>query len=344
MTKQELVKRWKTEEGQTKLKQIIECLVKGKPLSSVVGFEKHAGRWDLRGAQLSTLENEKRIEAGGHGVTQRFGSLKLKSVKVESVDFSYADLSYSWWEACKVSNSLFEEAKARELWVYATDFSNCVFKNTNLSYSYLGENVGMNSGSFKNVEFLGADLKECIFCFPIIENCIFKDCNLIATNFDGSRMKACRFAGKVDSAWFRGYSTSAQKSLFGIFNRVDPKAFPNPMEDIDFSEAELIGVSFSHGIDLSKCFFPKDDSKYIVVKNLKEIYSRAKYVIEREWGEEDRRKGIGFIDTIFYKPDHRDQQLDFIDKDLLTDSGKDQAFGEKFFNLMKEINDRDSVG
>jgi uncharacterized protein YjbI with pentapeptide repeats len=338
MTKQELTKRWKTDEGKVKLKQAIECLTKGKTLSSIEGLEKYAGRWDLRGAQLSTLENEKRIESGGHGVTQKFGTLKLKSVRVESIDFSYTDLSYSWWERCNVNNCLFEHTKARELWVYATEFLNCVFKKTNLSYSYLSENIGSDAGSFRNVEFIESDLTEVIFTFPIIEGCKFIDCNLYATNFDGSRMRNCKFKGRVENPWFRKYSSSARKSVFGLLYRVNPQDYPNLMENIDFSEAELIGVSFSQGIDLTNCIFPNDDSKYIMVRNLREVYSQAKLVVNSEWDGEDKRKGIGFIDTIFYKPDRQNQPMDIIDKNLLVDGGKDKEFGEKFFNLLREIN------
>jgi uncharacterized protein YjbI with pentapeptide repeats len=339
MTKQELVKRWKTEESLAVIKRAIECLTKGKPLSMIVGLEKHSGRWDLRGAQLSTLENEKRIESGGHGVTQKFGTLKLKNAKIESVDFSYADISYSWWERCSVSNCLFEETKAREIRAYATDFLMCVFRKANLHYSYI-ENIGANAGSFKQVEFIETNLSECLFSFPTIEDCLFLDCNLVETIFDGSRFKDCKFKGDTDSAWFRGYSKNAQKSILGLFHRVNPKAYPNRMENVDFSKAELKSNCFSDEIDLSRCIFPKDDSKYILVRNLKEVYEQAKQLISKEWSGEDKRKAVSFIDNLFYRPDHQNQPMDLIDKNLLTDEGKDQEFGEKFFNLIREINSK----
>lgn len=340
MTKQELTKRWKTSEGEMRLKKAMDCLIKGKSLSSVGSMEKYAGRWDLRGAQLSKLESEKKIEVEGHSVTQKFGTLKLKGIKIESVDFSHTDISYSWWEKCAVNNCLFEGTKMKEIWVHASDFLNCVFRKANLTYSYLNENIGANSGSFRKVEFIETNLSECIFSFPIMEDCVFIDCNLLATNFDGSRMKNCKFKGKVDSPWFRGYSNTAQRSTLGIFNRIDPKDYPNPMENVDFSEAELLGVTFSDGIDLSRCIFPNDESKYIIVRNLKSVYSKAKKVIDTEWTGENKRKGLGFIDTIFFKPDRQDQQIDVIDKNLLTDEGNDQEFGDKFFNLIREINSK----
>jgi uncharacterized protein YjbI with pentapeptide repeats len=338
MIKRELVKRWLTTEGASRLGSISDCLKNGTSLESVKGLEKYAGRWDLRGAQLSTLKDEKRIESGGHGVTQRFGSLKLKNRSIDGVDFSYADISFSWWERCRINNCLFEKAKAKEIWVYASDFSNCVFKGTNLAFSYLGENIGDNSGSYQKTEFIEANLNECIFCFPIISDCLFADCNLTATNFDGSRLKNCKFVGKVDSPWFRGYSTSAQKSILGIFHRVNPKKYRNVMENVDFSGAKLIGVSFSHEIDLTNCIFPSDESQYIVVRNLRLVYSKLREIIEKEWTGEYKRLGLGFIDTIYFMRDRDNQPMDIVDKDLLTDEGKDSDFGEKFFQLIRQVN------
>ncbi len=309
-------------------------------MSSVSGLEKYVGRWDLRGAQLSTLKDERKIEANGHSLSQKFGTLKLKNVNVESIDFSYTDISYSWWQKCNVSNCLFEETKAKEIHVIASDFSNCIFRKANLCYSFINENIGSNSGSFRKVEFIETNLNECIFYFPIIENCVFVDCNLVATNFNGSRIKNCKFKGKVDNPWFKGYPINVHNSSLLFFNRINSKDYLNPMENVDFSEAELIGVSFSHGIDLSKCSFPKDESKYILVRNLKTVYARAKEIIGRDWQSEDVRKGIHIIDNIYFSLDHQNQSMDIIDKELLTDHGKDQEFGERFFNLIRNINSK----
>jgi uncharacterized protein YjbI with pentapeptide repeats len=344
MTKEQLVERWKTEGGKALLKQATECLTSGAPLSLLSGIEKYAGRWDLRGAQLSVIKDEIRIKSGGHGVTQKFGSLKLKEVKIESVDLSYADISCAWLEDCNIENCIFENTKGLELRIYGSVFSKCVFRKANLSYSYIS-NLGANAGMFKQVEFIECNLSTCLFSFPIIDGCLFASCDLREVDFDGSRMRNCKFKGQIDSAWFRGYSINARKkSVLGIFNRIDPKSFPNLMEHVDFSESELLGVTFSHGIDLSQCIFPADESRYIVVNNLPSVYSKVRKIIESEWAGEEKRIGIGFIDTIFFKQDRQDQKMDLIDKSLLSDNGTDQRFGDKFFNLIKEVNSMNKVG
>ncbi|WP_276374122.1 pentapeptide repeat-containing protein [Chryseolinea sp. H1M3-3] len=338
MNKEELINRWKTAEGKIKLKQVIECLETGTPNLLEAVLQRYCGRWDLRGAPLSKVKKERNIEVGGHSLVQKIGTLKLKSVSLTSVDFSYAELNYSWWEKCQISNCLFEETKAKEIRVIASDFIDCIFKKADLNCSYINENIGSNSGSFKRVQFLETNLKECLFYFPVIEDCVFDNCNLEATNFNGSRFGNCKFIGLVDSPWFKGYPVNVHKSLFGFFNRINPKDFPNPMKNIDFSEAELIGVSFINGIDLSKCIFPNDPEKYVVVKNLHYVFSTAKRIVNESWNEEDRRKGHNLIDNIYFSKDRQNQYMDLLDKNLLTEDENENGFGERFFKLIQTIN------
>ncbi|HEY9004932.1 MAG TPA: pentapeptide repeat-containing protein [Ohtaekwangia sp.] len=339
MNKQKLIERWKTVEGGARLKDIIDCLKRGGLLSSVKDLEKYAGRWDLRGAQLSQVEKERKLEAEGHNLVQTFGSFKCKGVKMESIDFSYADISYSWLEKCIITNCIFEETKAKEIHILSSDFSNCVFRKVNLSYSYINENIGSNSGSFKNVEFIETNLSESIFCFPIIEDCLFTNCNLKAANFDGSRLKRCKFKGKVDSPWFRGYSKNAHRSLLGVFNRVNPKDYSNEMEDVDFSEAEMIGVSFSDEIDLTKCIFPTNDEKYILIKKVKQVYLKMKKTITESWDGEDKRKGLYLIDNLYHAPNKQNQDWDFVDTYPLDSNDREEVkFNYKFFTLLKTTN------
>src|SRR5690554_7164583 len=88
MNKQELIKRWETVEGKLQQEAIISCLTKGTPLSSIPNLEKNIGRWDLRGAKLSILQKEREINVEQHSLIQKSGSLKLKNVVLENIDFS----------------------------------------------------------------------------------------------------------------------------------------------------------------------------------------------------------------------------------------------------------------
>lgn len=331
MTKKELTNRWNTKEGKLLLDKIFNCLTKGITLSSVDGVKKHKGRWDLRGAVLSLIEKKQKIEADGHAFIKKTGSLKVGETELNSIDFSFANISYSVFEKTVIKDCIFEETIAKEMRFIACEINGCIFKKANLSYSYLNQNIGENSGSFINTKFIETNLKECIFYFPIIKDCDFFDCNLMATNFDGSRMQYCKFAGKVDSPLFNGYSLNAHKSILGIFNRVNPKQYPNLMEDIDFSAAVLIGVAFRNGINLSSCKFPKDGN-CLVVNNIEYTFLMAKEYICNNWDGDDKRIALHMIENVYYTKDYYSQDMTVIDKYILLDQ-----FGERFANRFFEL-------
>ena len=298
---QELKKRWLSNDGKNIIKEVIKCLERGNPLSNIKGLERYCGRWDLRGAKLSTLEKEKKIEAGSYGTILKYGSLRIKNVAITSIDFSYADISYSYWERISIENCLFDETMAKELNIIASHFNNCLFRKTNLFCSYLNKNIRDDSGSFKNVDFIESNLSKCCFYFPIMSNCSFVDCNLKETDFDGSQFSNCKFKGELDSLWFRGYSTKARTAIAGLFNRINPRKFKNLMYNVDFTEAKLIGISFSDGIDLSQCYFPKDGN-YVFIENLQETFIQVRKVANEKWHGEDKRKALAIIDKVYLTP------------------------------------------
>lgn len=336
MDKNQLIKRWKTEEGKLLLESVKRALEKGNSLEDLKKIEKYNGRWDLRGAELSTLKKETRIESSGHSFSQKEGSLKLKKAKLENIDFSYCNVKYSLIERCFVSNCIFKETKAQELYIIASDFINCCFEKSDISHSFLNENIGKNSGSFKNTEFIETNLKECSFSFPIVEQCSFENCNLYATNFNGSRFFDTKFKGVIDSPWFSGYATNINKSILGIFNSISPKNYPNKMINVDFSEAKLIGVSFINGVDLNNCKFPNNEN-YILIKDIKKTFSKAREVINNEWPTDYKRIANNLIDNLYLATNKQNQSMDLVDQYLLTDDGKMKEFGEKLFNLIKSL-------
>lgn len=335
MTKRELINRWNNKEGILLLNGIINCLTKGKSLSSVIGIQKHKERWDLRGAILSAIKKEQRIEADGYVFDKKTGSLKITNIELESIDFSFANISYSCWENCTVKKCLFEEVDAKGIRIVACDIEDCFFIKSNLTFSYLNENIGANSGSYLRTLFKETNLSESVFCFPVVKDCTFENCKLLATNFDGSRLSNCKFLGEVNSPWFRGYSTTANKSILGLFNRINVKEYLNKMENVDFSNAKLIGVSFSHEINLQICKFPESD-EYIFVKDLKSTMEQVRAIIESNWQGEYKKKGLLLIDEIYFKKDKFNQRNDFIDTRPIDSS--DLQFDNKFFNLIRDFN------
>jgi uncharacterized protein YjbI with pentapeptide repeats len=338
MNKTELIKRWQTKEGNELLQKVIHYLNNGKSLYNIEGLEKQNDRFDLRGAKLSVIKKENNIEVSGHSLSLKTGSLKLNNIVLESVDFSFADISYSYLKKCQFMNCIFENTKAKELKIYATDFKDCIFEKTDFSYSFMNENIASVSGSFINCKFLKTNLKECIFRFPKIENCLFEDCNTNATDFNGSRIKNSKFKGIVEDCWFRGYPQRVTTSILFLFNRINVKDYFNPMLNVDFSDSKLIDVSFSNEIDLSNCKFPNDDENYIYVKDLNKTYTKVKNEISISGNDEEKRILLSLIDLIYLTKDKQNQKSDFIDKFGFSKIKNSSIDNEKFFNLVRKFN------
>ena len=96
MNKTELIKRWQSKVGNELLQKVIHYLNNGKSLYNIEGLEKHNDRFDLRGAKLSVIKKENNIEVSGHSLSLKTGSLKLNHIVLESVDFSFGDISNSY--------------------------------------------------------------------------------------------------------------------------------------------------------------------------------------------------------------------------------------------------------
>lgn len=335
MRNKELVNRWNAPEGRSLLSLVATAIKKNRSLSDIDGLGMINNRIDLRGAVLSTITKQQTIGTKEHSLTLKTGSLKLKNAHIESIDFSYADISYGFFQECMITNCLFKETIAKEMDIYATDFESCIFEKANFAYSFMNKNVAGNAGSFRNCRFLNTNLKETIFSFPIIDNCVFEHCNLYGADFDGSRMRNVTFVGKVDSPFIRGYSWTAQKALFRIFNKVDPKNYPNLMENIDFSRANIKDILFLDHIDLSDCKFPANGD-FIIVKNITKVFPKMRDYITQNWEGEDLRQGLSLIDNLYFSPKKQGMTLDLIS--TLHSKHLGEGFQERLDQLIKRFN------
>jgi uncharacterized protein YjbI with pentapeptide repeats len=333
----ELYKRWETKKGIELLSNIIDCLNKGKSLSTINNLEKYNNRWDLRGAKLSLIEKENNVKIANHRFSQKTGSLKLINYIFENIDFSFSEISYTLIKNCCFINCYFENTNAKGLKVYATEFKNCIFNKTNFSYSYLNENIKSNSGIFMNCDFINTNLKECIFRFPKIENCLFENCKTYATDFNGSRFKNCKFVGLVEECWFRGYPQRVTTSILGIFNRINVKDFYNPMLNIDFTDSKLINVNFCNEIDLTNCIFPIN-SNYIFIKNLKKTFDNVLKDVLNNGNDEEKRVISNLINLNYLSENKINQKNDFIDKFGFSKIKNPNIDFNKFYELIRKHN------
>lgn len=330
MKKDKLINRWQTENGVAVLNSFVKCISSNKPLEFVTGLEKHAGKWDLRGANFAKLLKEQYAAHKQFEYSQNESYFKFKNCSLKTIDFSYANLNFSSFQNCKIEDCIFDNTSLKQTTIVGSDIINCLFYKSNLSYARLNDNIADNSGSYKHVKFIESNLSESFFCFPEIEDCVFENCNLKATNFDGARFKDCTFFGIVDSCWFRGYSVNATKSILGIFNRINPQKYRNKMQNIDFSNAKLIGVSFGTNINIDQCVFPQEG--YLILKNITKVIPMARKTIDENWIEEDKKTAFHLIDNVYYKKEYFEQDFVLIDRYLL-----EELFGVVFANKLFEL-------
>lgn len=335
MRKNELISRWYTEDGTALLNSILFAFSKKNKLNEIDGLKKHDGRWDLRGAPLSGILNETNIGNKTHQLSLKSGSLEIKNYVFDDVDFSYATISSGQFYKCTFQNCEFTASKGKEIHIYACNFDHCSFEKADFSYSFINKNISKDAGSFTNCKFQKTNLRESFFTFPIMESCLFENCDLYACSFDGSRMRNVKFIGIVDSPWFNGYSINADTSVFWVFNRINPKELPNPMYNVDFSNAELFYVAFSNGIDLSNCIFPEDQTRYLYIQHLREVNIRAIEIINTKWEGRDQEIALNLMNTIYFSDSKLDQKTNFIS----LDPNRKNDVKAKLFKLFKELNE-----
>lgn len=319
MITKQLIDRWTTNEWAVIRKRILAN--PHKIFAVLKNHPKIDGRIDLRG--LVFVENPKDSRP-----------LILRQLNWESVDLSYADLRGTIWSRCNVKGSLFNKTDFREVDVVASKFSNCTFSHCDFRDAYLNTSRWSESGSFENVVFHRSNLSRVIFGFPILRDCSFENCKLSTTQFSASQLYNTKFVGPIESVFFKGKLDPP----FGWFEKLiyakKKYSIFNPMENVDFTQAELRGVSFLNGIDLRKCKFPKGDN-YLSVTNPDRTYEIAAELVRNKWSGADQRQALMLIQI--YNPNGSlSKPLDFIDISIPSDNGKRLDLGYNFFETLRE--------
>jgi hypothetical protein len=113
------------------------------------------------------------------------------------------------------------------------------------------------------VDFSRADFRGVVSTLATFVDCDFSHARLIKLNFGGSRFIRCRFAGELREVEFadRAFESPSE-------------ALPNPMEDVDFSDATLDYVEFQK-LDLERVRFPADADHLVLEDHYVCILRRA---------------------------------------------------------------------
>ncbi len=261
----------------------------------------------------------------------------LKNGTFKTVDFSKISFSNVWIENCSFVDCLFEKSDLSKVQIINSSFVGCEFLKAKMNDASLNNKkpTGVDSGMYINCRFEDSNLSKSTFSFPKIEGCLFDNCNLFQTNFDGSRFKDTIFIGELDSCFFNGYSPYVSNSVFNLKYKLG-KRYYNMMNGVDFSKADLFGVKFGYGIDLSNCIMPDDKLSYKVVCNPKESFSSILSKLKSNKDSLYKDLSISYIEKIYFTNSDKDPKTVFIDKRMISE-GNPPDFVDYFFKLFDNI-------
>lgn len=171
---------------------------------------------------------------------------------------------------------------------------------------------------YQRVGFSRANLRSIACHTATFVDCDFSNAQLVKIDFQSSSFIRCRFAGLLREVMFydHGFKTG--------------KRDPNPMEDVDFSDAELQWVEF-RPLDLDRVRFPQS-SHHLIVNSYRCVLEKA----VRELQADARGKGLCAVMENRLKWAGPHQEVgEFNRRDLLEMVVEAEA--ERAFSLLRRL-------
>lgn len=168
---------------------------------------------------------------------------QIEAQVIEDQDFTRVDLNEPIFTDVHFINCIFDRTGFFDVRLYNCDFTNCNFEQVDLTTA----TIGAHGGRYTNCIFTKCNLRKGYFYRPEFVNCLFDRCKLDRIDFRASSFENCKFIGKMnDVTFYRNYDSDLTVG-----------AQPNPMRNIDFSEAILHDVDFRN-CQLETCLLPPD--------------------------------------------------------------------------------------
>lgn len=171
---------------------------------------------------------------------------EIKDHLFENTDFTMTDLNHPIFIDVIFKNCMFDKTKFHDARIYGCTFIGCTFNKVKLSTA----TIGAHGGLFQNCEFDQCNFREASIYNPEFINCQFSKCQWRGVDLCASYFDHCKFTGKLEDVTFRGCHKS---DLY-------PDAKPNPMRNVDFSDAVFGAFVVFANCDLSTAIPPKGHS------------------------------------------------------------------------------------
>lgn len=217
--------------------RVAEALKSGANRLREVARETSTGRIDLRGIPL-----------GG-------GQLRIADQRIAEVDLSAADVSGAMFHRTEFINCLFDGADFRGVTQWGMTYRSCSFVETDCSDA----SFGADGAELSDCSFVRAKFTRTSIVKPRFIGCTFDECRLKGVDFYMSSLEKCRFRGLLADVRFNGYiDDPLHRQMFG-------SAPPNPMKNVDFSEARFEYVSFANHCPLATVLPPRDSGHVLIL-------------------------------------------------------------------------------
>ncbi|MFI6285363.1 pentapeptide repeat-containing protein [Streptomyces sp. NPDC051018] len=285
---------WRPAEGGRLAREVFARLLSGRPLTGLA-LDEHRGRLDLRGfpAPGQTVRAEM-ADAGE--IPAAFVDLpEIAGRTLEGLDFTGADLADAVFFDSVLADCVFDRARFSDPRVWSTEIRDCSFRDAPLADLVLAADHGVPTVCTR-VDFSGADLRRMVSRETTFTDVDFSGARMSDIDFHASAFIRCTFAGPLRRIIFWDRPPGA------------PGDSVNPMEDIDFTGAELRWVEF-RGLRLDRVALPPDGA-HVVVGDYRRVLERA---IERlsvvsphaaafghqlHWAHPQRTTGIWFREDL----------------------------------------------
>jgi len=161
-------------------------------------------------------------------------------------------------------------------------FEHCDFSGQTLDRRYQPLFSSRRQSVFRDCKFDGADLTGVRPGQARFERCTFDGARIDAWESFTAEFIDCHFSGRVVNVRFYGrpWGTGAE--------RLDPIRTANAFAGNDFRKADLVGVTFVHGIDVGAQRWPQGP-EYVVLDKIHQRIAKARVTV-LDWREHPARE------------------------------------------------------
>jgi hypothetical protein len=190
------------------------------------------------------------------------GVLMLSRVTVRDADFRHVTFDQFAPEGCT--------------------FERCDFSRQTLDRRYQPLFSSRKQSVFRDCSFEGADLTGVRPGQARFERCNFENAKIDAWESFTAEFIECRFAGRVVNVRFYGRPWGANAE------HLDPARKTNAFTGNDFRKADLVGVTFIHGVDIGKQKWP-EGAQYVILDRIHQRIAKTRLGV-LEWRDHKARQ------------------------------------------------------